>query len=227
MDLVVATPGRLAEHLAAGTLTLSRCRSVVLDETDVLLGDAGAFREQARCSHASAYSPCPKTALLVPRGQHVRRPALTPAAPLALTHPCKHIQRPQGLALQGRHAMRVKAAQKRAPSPRPACAAPAAPHRQRLAAVQPHSDCEPRAVLQVEPLRAAAPPGARFVLVTATLPEAVYQAMLPLFPGLVPVLGPGAPTLAAVHARLAARVLYSHDCWQSMLGTTPWVTGIA
>jgi superfamily II DNA/RNA helicase len=48
VDLVVATPGRLAEHLSAGTLTLERCGTVVLDETDVLLGDAGAFREQAR-----------------------------------------------------------------------------------------------------------------------------------------------------------------------------------
>ncbi|KAK9822358.1 hypothetical protein WJX81_001173 [Elliptochloris bilobata] len=89
VDLVVATPGRLGEHLAAGTLTLGRCGTVVLDETDVLLGDSGAFREQ------------------------------------------------------------------------------------------------------VEPLRNAAPPGARFILVTATLPEAVYQALQPLFPGLVPVLGPG------------------------------------
>lgn len=50
--------------------------------------------------------------------------------------------------------------------------------------------------MQVEPLRAVAPPGARFVLVTATLPEAVYQALAPLFPGLVPVLGPGAPSSA-------------------------------
>lgn len=58
-------------------------------------------------------------------------------------------------------------------------------------------------LVQVEPLRTAAPSGARFVLVTATLPEAVYQALRPLFPGLVPVLGPGAPTLAAAHARRA------------------------
>lgn len=43
----------------------------------------------------------------------------------------------------------------------------------------------------MEPLRAAAPADARFILVTATLPEAVYEALLPLFPGLVPVLGPG------------------------------------
>jgi len=31
------------------------------------------------------------------------------------------------------------------------------------------------------------------VLVTATLPAPVYAALLPLFPGLVPVLGPGVP----------------------------------
>jgi hypothetical protein len=58
VDLVVATPGRLAEHLAAGTLTLERCGAVVLDETDVLLGDAGAFREQAR--RARRRRPCPR-----------------------------------------------------------------------------------------------------------------------------------------------------------------------
>lgn len=58
MDLVVATPGRLGEHLAAGTLRLGRCATVVLDETDVLLGDAGAFREQARVPSLENVSGC-------------------------------------------------------------------------------------------------------------------------------------------------------------------------
>ena len=38
-DLVVATPGRLGEHVRAGGLSLSRLRTVVLDEADVLLGE--------------------------------------------------------------------------------------------------------------------------------------------------------------------------------------------
>ena len=38
LDLVVATPGRLVEHLEAGNLNLSACKAVVLDEVDVLLG---------------------------------------------------------------------------------------------------------------------------------------------------------------------------------------------
>lgn len=38
LDLVVSTPGRLAEHLARGNLELSACRTLVLDECDVLLG---------------------------------------------------------------------------------------------------------------------------------------------------------------------------------------------
>ena len=57
VDLVVATPGRLAEHIKGGTLKLAQCQAVVLDEADVLLGDAFAFAQQARprpgavCSH--------------------------------------------------------------------------------------------------------------------------------------------------------------------------------
>ena len=51
VDLVVATPGRLAEHIKGGTLKLAQCQAVVLDEADVLLGDAFAFAQQAR--------PCP------------------------------------------------------------------------------------------------------------------------------------------------------------------------
>ena len=48
VDLVVATPGRLAEHIKAGTLKLAQCQAVVLDEADVLLGDAFAFAQQVR-----------------------------------------------------------------------------------------------------------------------------------------------------------------------------------
>ena len=78
MDLVVATPGRLGEHLAAGTLTLERCRMVVLDETDVLLGDAGAFREQARPARV------PTRSLFVVHSAHAQRAAAVCPAPLAL-----------------------------------------------------------------------------------------------------------------------------------------------
>lgn len=46
VDLVVGTPGRLCEHLQAGTLDLSACHTAVLDEADVLLADAAAFAEQ-------------------------------------------------------------------------------------------------------------------------------------------------------------------------------------
>ena len=45
MDCVVATPGRLAEHLKAGTLSLDACDATILDEVDVLLGDAAQFGE--------------------------------------------------------------------------------------------------------------------------------------------------------------------------------------
>lgn len=48
VDMVVATPGRLAEHIKAGNLRLEQCRAVVLDEVDVLLGDTFAFAQQVR-----------------------------------------------------------------------------------------------------------------------------------------------------------------------------------
>jgi ATP-dependent RNA helicase DDX18/HAS1 len=89
VDVVVGTPGRLAELLAEGSLSLERAAGVVCDEVDVLLGGASLFAEQ------------------------------------------------------------------------------------------------------VAPLRAAAPPSARFVLVTATLPADVYSQLEPAFPGLVAALGPG------------------------------------
>ena len=51
VDLVVATPGRLGEHIKAGTLKLHQCQAIVMDEADVLLGDAYAFSAQVRpCS---------------------------------------------------------------------------------------------------------------------------------------------------------------------------------
>ena len=45
---MVATPGRLAEHVATGSLRLTQCAAIVLDEVDVLLGDTFAFAQQAR-----------------------------------------------------------------------------------------------------------------------------------------------------------------------------------
>lgn len=36
--MVVATPGRIQELLARDSLRLDRCKAIVLDEVDVLLG---------------------------------------------------------------------------------------------------------------------------------------------------------------------------------------------
>ena len=47
VDVVVGTPGRLVTLLSSGALDLSACQTLVLDEADVLLGDAAAFSEQA------------------------------------------------------------------------------------------------------------------------------------------------------------------------------------
>lgn len=44
--MVVGTPGRLCELMKAGELRLDQCQAVVMDEVDVLLGDASLFREQ-------------------------------------------------------------------------------------------------------------------------------------------------------------------------------------
>ena len=38
VDVVVATPGRIQELLARDSLRLDRCKAIVLDEVDVLLG---------------------------------------------------------------------------------------------------------------------------------------------------------------------------------------------
>ena len=53
-DLVVATPGRVAEHARAGSLTLDAATHIVLDEADVLLADAGAFADQVAPLKAAA-----------------------------------------------------------------------------------------------------------------------------------------------------------------------------
>ena len=46
VDVVVGTPGRLAELRANGSFTYENCSHVVLDEADVLLGPASTFAEQ-------------------------------------------------------------------------------------------------------------------------------------------------------------------------------------
>ncbi len=46
VDIVVGTPGRLAELRANGSFTYENCSHVVLDEADVLLGPASTFAEQ-------------------------------------------------------------------------------------------------------------------------------------------------------------------------------------
>ncbi|KXZ46522.1 hypothetical protein GPECTOR_43g959 [Gonium pectorale] len=95
VDLLVATPGRLQQHLAAGSLMLDDCRALVLDEVDVLMGARTDF------------------------------------------------------------------------------------------------------LAQVEPLRAAAPPSLRFVLVSATLPQHVVAELRTLWPDLQPLFGPGLHRTAA------------------------------
>ncbi len=46
----------LMEHIKAGNLRLHQCRAVVLDEVDVLLGDAFAFAQQVRMPHRLSVS---------------------------------------------------------------------------------------------------------------------------------------------------------------------------
>ena len=38
VDMVICTPGRFNEHLAAGNCNLDAAKGVVLDEVDVLMG---------------------------------------------------------------------------------------------------------------------------------------------------------------------------------------------
>ncbi|KAG2448777.1 hypothetical protein HYH02_006129 [Chlamydomonas schloesseri] len=56
VDLLVATPGRLQQHLADGGLRLDGCRALVMDEVDVLLGERAAFLEQVAPLRAAAPS---------------------------------------------------------------------------------------------------------------------------------------------------------------------------
>jgi ATP-dependent RNA helicase DDX18/HAS1 len=46
VDIIIGTPGRLAELLKSGALKLDNCASLVCDEVDVLLGGASMFAEQ-------------------------------------------------------------------------------------------------------------------------------------------------------------------------------------
>lgn len=46
VDVAVGTPGRLAQLLDCGALSLDRCAAVVLDEVDVLMGPGSLFAEQ-------------------------------------------------------------------------------------------------------------------------------------------------------------------------------------
>ena len=39
VDMLIATPGRLAEHIRAGNVELDGCMAMVLDEVDILLGE--------------------------------------------------------------------------------------------------------------------------------------------------------------------------------------------
>ena len=46
VDVLIGTPGRLAELLSSGSLKLDNCAALVCDEVDVLLGGASMFAEQ-------------------------------------------------------------------------------------------------------------------------------------------------------------------------------------
>nr|WP_255466230.1 DEAD/DEAH box helicase [Pedobacter sp. SYP-B3415] len=47
VDIIIATPGRLISHLASGTLNLSKCRHLILDEADRML-DMGFYEDIMR-----------------------------------------------------------------------------------------------------------------------------------------------------------------------------------
>ncbi|PST85306.1 ATP-dependent RNA helicase [Pedobacter yulinensis] len=47
VDIIIATPGRLISHLASGTLNLSKCKHLVLDEADRML-DMGFYDDIMR-----------------------------------------------------------------------------------------------------------------------------------------------------------------------------------
>ena len=62
------------------------------------------------------------------------------------------------------------------------------------------------AAAQVAPLRAACPPTARFIMVTATLAANVFAQLTQEFPGLVPAFGPGKHCLVLKPLRTANSV---------------------
>ena len=75
---MVATPGRLGEHIKAGTLKLHQCQAIVMDEADVLLGDAYAFSAQvcrtARVSgSAMIYPNLAATEVRLSNASHCKR----------------------------------------------------------------------------------------------------------------------------------------------------------
>jgi hypothetical protein len=43
VDMVICTPGRFTEHLAAGNVNLEAAKAVVMDEVDVLMGGCSSF----------------------------------------------------------------------------------------------------------------------------------------------------------------------------------------
>lgn len=45
-DIVIGTPGRLGHLFDAGLLKLDCCQAIVLDEVDVVLGEASQYREE-------------------------------------------------------------------------------------------------------------------------------------------------------------------------------------
>lgn len=55
VDIVIGTPGRLNMFVEEGELKLHSTQFVVLDEVDILLGDASLFAEQASTSDISAF----------------------------------------------------------------------------------------------------------------------------------------------------------------------------
>lgn len=45
-DIVIGTPGRLQELFEAKHLRMDRCQTLVMDEVDILRGEASLFRDQ-------------------------------------------------------------------------------------------------------------------------------------------------------------------------------------
>ncbi len=53
VDLLVATPGRLLEHLRRGSMKLEATNAVVMDEVDVLCGECKLFLRDRRKTPAT------------------------------------------------------------------------------------------------------------------------------------------------------------------------------